>query len=116
VPAGIPHEIRQGQASVESVPVFDDLPPIDADSDDLVVQPGDGDDVPIDVASGQFVRFVATPPKQVSVVVPNAANNVQPSKQLPVNVDEEGYFKPPRVEPSNTYQAGYQQVTKLYHI
>jgi hypothetical protein len=42
---------------------------------------------------------------QINIVVPNS-NNVLPSKPVPVNVDEEGYFKPPRVEPSDTYQAG----------
>ena len=99
-------EIRQGQASVESVPVFDEILQPEED-DDLIVQPGD--DVPLDVESGQFVRFVATPPKQVSVVVPNVQTNLAPSKPAPINVDEDGYFKPPRVEPSNIYQAGYQQ-------
>ncbi len=104
----IPQEIRQGQASVESVPVFDEIRPEEQD-DGLIVQPGE--DVPLDVESGQFVRFVATPPKQISVVVPNVENNLPLNKPAPpINVDEEGYFKPPRVEPSNTYQAGYQQI------
>jgi len=66
-----------------------------------------GEDIPLDVESGQFVRFVADPPKQIKVVVPNI-EQAPPLK--PVNVDTEGYFKPPKVEPSDTYQAGYQQI------
>jgi hypothetical protein len=67
-----------------------------------------GEDVPLDVESGQFVRFVADPPKQIKVVVPNVQPQAPPPK--PINVDNEGYFKPPKVEPSDTYQAGYQQI------
>ena len=104
------HEIR---GSVESVSLFDDVHPGTAhdadDTDDgLIVQPGE--DIPLDVDSGQFVRFVAQPPKQINIVVPNGNPNPVPSKPTPINVDDEGYFKPPKVEPSDTYQAGYQQI------
>jgi hypothetical protein len=53
---------------------------------------------------------VAQPPKQINIVVPNGNSNPAPTKPAPVNVDEDGYFRPPKVEPSDTYQAGYQQI------
>ena len=108
-PQPAPHEIR---GSVESVSLFDDVHPSTAvaedDDEGLILQPGE--DIPLDVESGQFVRFVAQPPKQINIVVPNTNTNPQPSKPAPINVDDEGYFKPPKVEPSDTYQAGYQQI------
>ena len=104
-----PQSGQEIRGSVESVSLFDETQPsADTEDDGLIIQPGE--DVPIDVESGQFVRFVAQPPKQINIVVPNANANPLPSKPAPINVDEEGYFKPPKVEPSDTYQAGYQQI------
>ena len=56
----------------------------------------------IQTNTNDYVRIVASPPKKFNVV---------PNERLPLsNVDEHGFFKPPKAEYSDKYLAGYEQI------
>ena len=52
-----------------------------------------------------YVRLVASPPKQINIISSDGAG------RLPLaNLDDQGFFKPPKAQYSEKYLAGYEQL------
>ena len=52
-----------------------------------------------------YVRLVASPPKQINIISSDGTG------RLPLaNLDDQGFFKPPKAQYSEKYLAGYEQL------
>ena len=52
-----------------------------------------------------YVRIVAGPPKKINIVPTDGTGRLPLS-----NVDDNGFFKPPKAQYSDKYLAGYEQI------
>ena len=85
-----------GTGSAEPVSLFDGEDSLSAPSFASNVQ------TKVQTNTDDYVRIVANPPKQINLVT---------NERLPLsNVDEHGFFKPPKAEYSDKYLAGYEQI------
>ncbi len=60
----------------------------------------------LDTNTDGYVRIVATPPEKINIVGSEAGGRLT----LGTNIDDNGFFKPPRAQYSEKYLAGYEQL------